>query len=427
MKHMKMAAALAAMSASAALASPAEYGRKDGGAGGDIDIKQLSTEVADALKQVQDFATKAADSVKKGEELSVEAKAQIDEAMTKLNVLDDFKARLDDMEQKQARGGGDANEPRTAGNRFIESEAFKSFAAETRPRGRVQVDVKDISSLTTNAPGSVGTLVQPDRVAPVMLPQRRMTIRALLGQGRTSGNVVEYDRETLFDNNAAPVAEGAQKPQSDLQFSEVIAPVRTIAHWMRTSVQILADAPALASIIDQRLRYGLSYEEEEQLLNGSGTGQNLNGLVTNATAYNASFAVAAETQIDKLRLAMLQVYLSEYMPTGHVLNPIDWAVIETLKDADGRYLIGNPVGQVQPMLWGLPVVATQAMVPDKFLTGAFDLGAQIFDRQDATVEVSTEDGDNFQKNKVTIRAEARLALAIYRPQAFVYGDLGRVA
>ncbi len=424
MKYMKMAALLAT---SSSLATAAEYGRKDGGAGDDVDIKQLSTEVADALKQVQDFATKAADSVKKGEELSVDAKAKIDEVMTKLNVLDDFKTRLDDMEQKQARGGGDNNESLTVGNRFIESEAFKSFAAETRPRGRVQVDVKDISSLTTNAPGSVGTLVQPDRVGPVMLPQRRMTIRALLAPGRTNSNMIEYDREVLFTNAAAPVAEGAQKPQSELQFEEKTAAVRTIAHWMRHSVQILADAPALASIIDQRLRYGLSYKEEEQLLNGSGVGQNLDGLVTNATAYAASFAVAAETQIDKLRLAMLQVYLSEYMPTGHVLNPIDWAVIETLKDADGRYLIGNPVGQVQPMLWGLPVVTTQAMTVDKFLTGAFDMGAQIFDRQDATVEVSTEDGDNFQKNKVTIRAEERLTLVIYRPQAFVFGDLGRVA
>lgn len=424
MKYMKMAALLAT---SSSLATAAEYGRKDGGDGDDVDIKQLSTEVADALKQVQDFATKAADSVKKGEELSVDAKAKIDDAMTKLNVLDDFKTRLDDMEQKQARGGGDNNESLTAGNRFIESEAFKSFAAETRPRGRVQVDVKDISSLTTNAPGSVGTLVQPDRVGPVMLPQRRMTIRALLAPGRTNSNMIEYDREVLFTNAAAPVAEGAQKPQSELQFEEKTAAVRTIAHWMRHSVQILADAPALASIIDQRLRYGLSYKEEEQLLNGSGVGQNLDGLVTNATAYAASFAVAAETQIDKLRLAMLQVYLSEYMPTGHVLNPIDWAVIETLKDADGRYLIGNPVGQVQPMLWGLPVVTTQAMTVDKFLTGAFDMGAQIFDRQDATVEVSTEDGDNFQKNKVTIRAEERLTLVIYRPQAFVFGDLGRVA
>jgi HK97 family phage major capsid protein len=61
------------------------------------------------------------------------------------------------------------------------------------------------------------------------------------------------------------------------------------------------------------------------------------------------------------------------------------------------------------------------MTVDRFLTGAFNLGAQIFDREDANVEISTEDSDNFRKNLVTIRAEERLALAVYRPESFVKG------
>jgi HK97 family phage major capsid protein len=245
--------------------------------------------------------------------------------------------------------------------------------------------------------------------------------------GNTTSNQIEYEREKLFTNNAAPVAEGTLKPQSELQFEDATANVRTIAHWMRTSVQILADAAGLQSIIDQRLRYGLAYAEEQQLLNGSGTGQNLLGLVTAATAYAAPGSLTATSQVDIIRLMILQAALAEYPPNGIVLNPIDWAAIEMQKDGQGRYLIGNPQGTLSPTLWGLPVVATQAMGVDKALVGAFNLAAQIFDRQDATVDVSTEDQDNFVKNKVTIRAEERLAMAIYRPQAIVYGDLGRVA
>src|SRR5690606_11478651 len=276
-------------------------------------------------------------------------------------------------------------------------------------------EVKDITSLTTDAPGSVGTLVRPDRAAPVELPRRRMTIRALLAQGNTSSNTIEYDKEKGFTNLAAPVAEGDLKPQSEIQYEEAVAHVRTIAHWMRASVQILADAPGLRSMIDNRLRYGLAYVEENQLLNGSGTGQNLEGLVTAATAFAApAGATAADQEIDTIRLMMLQVALAEYPPNGIVLNPLNWHNIETLKDTTGRYLIGNPQGTLSPTLWSLPVVATQAMGVGKSLVGAFDLAAQIFDRQDATVEVSTEDQDNFVKNKVTIRAEESLALAIYR-------------
>jgi len=375
--------------------------------------------------EVKAIAERALGMAEKGEKMSSEDKAKADEALTTAN---EVKGALATLEQKIARQSEQEQVHASAGERFVNDEQFKSFAGQTRPRGRVIVDVKDITSLTTDAAGSAGALVNSDRRGlQVELPQRRLTIRSLLLPGTTTSNQIEYEREELFTNNAAPVAEGTLKPQSELQFEDATANVRTIAHWMRTSVQILADAAGLQSIIDQRLRYGLAYAEEQQLLNGSGAGQNLLGLVTAATAYAAPGSLTATSQVDIIRLMILQAALAEYPPNGIVLNPIDWASIEMQKDGQGRYLIGNPQGTLSPTLWGLPVVATQAMGVDKALVGAFNLAAQIFDRQDATVDVSTEDQDNFVKNKVTIRAEERLAMAIYRPQAIVYGDLGRVA
>jgi HK97 family phage major capsid protein len=391
-------------------------------------VAEMAAEVKTAFEtkhnEVKEIAEKALAEAANGVSMNETTKQLADQALTGMN---EAKARMDELEQKMSVRGNQTDRTYTAGERFTESEEFKAFAGEQRPRGRVLVDVKDISSLTTDAAGSVGTLIQPDRAAPVMLPDRRMTVRSLLAPGQTSSNSIEYDQEKLFTNSAAPVAEGALKPQSEIQYEEKTVPVRTIAHWMRASVQVLADAPGLRSMIDFRLRYGLAYAEEQQLLNGSGVGQNLSGLVTNATAYAAPGGLVADQLIDTIRMAHLQVALAEYPANGTVLNPIDWAFIEMLKDGEGRYLIGNPQGTIAPTLWGLPVVATQAMTVDKFLTGAFNLAAQIFDRQDATVEVSTEDQDNFVKNKVTIRAEERLALAIYRPAALVYGDLGRIA
>lgn len=376
-------------------------------------------------EKVKEIAEKALAEAEKGAPLAATAKTLADQAILGMN---EAKARLDEIDQKMARGNMNSDVALSAGERFVEDEAFKAFAGQTRPRGRVLVDVKDITSLTTDAAGSAGALVPSDRRGmQVEQPQRRLTVRSLLLPGTTASNQIEYEQEKLFTNSAAPVAEGAPKPQSELQFEDKTAPVRTIAHWMRTSVQILADAPGLRSIIDQRLRYGLAYVEEQQLLNGSGTGQNILGLVTAATAYAAPGSLTATTQIDIIRLMILQAALAEYPPNGIVMNPIDMAAIEMTKDGDGRYLIGNPQGTIQKNLWGLPVVETQAMGVDKALVGAFNLAAQIFDRQDATIDVSTEDQDNFVKNKVTIRAEERLALAIYRPQSLVYGDLGRVA
>jgi HK97 family phage major capsid protein len=166
------------------------------------------------------------------------------------------------------------------------------------------------------------------------------------------------------------------------------------------------------------------YVEENQLLNGVVTGTDLNGIFTQACAYAAPIQPSAAgnlTKIDIIRLAILQAFLAEFPSNGIVLNPKDWADIELTKTDEGAYLFANPQNGTDPRLWRLPVVETQAMAADNFLTGAFQLGAQIFDREDANVELSTEDSDNFRKNLVTIRAEERLALAVYRPESFVKG------
>ena len=256
-------------------------------------------------------------------------------------------------------------------------------------------------------------------------PDQKLTIRDLLLQGQMDGNALQYVRETGFTNNAATVAELAKKPESDIKFDMVDTSAKVIAHYMKASRQILDDASQLRSYIDGRLRYGLKLVEERQLLNGDGTGQNLHGIIPQAKAYAAPAGAATtlSTGLDTFRFAMLQAVLAEYPASGFVLNPVDWANIETLKDTSGQYLIGNPQGTATPTVWGLPVVQTQAIAQGKFLTGAFNLGAQIFDRWQSRVEIATENEDDFVKNLVTILCEERLALAVYRPESFIYGNV----
>ena len=341
-----------------------------------------------------------------------------------------MKSTFADLEQKMARQKEAPSTPLTPGQMFVQSDEFKAAFDDGVQQGRsATLQLKTITSLTTDADGSLGDTVQTQRVQSPMaeLPNRAMTVRSLLGVGQTNSKSIEYVQETGFTNNAAMVAETAEKPESSLKYDLQTAPVRKLAHYMRASTEILADSPGLASMIDGRLRYGLDYVEENQLLNGDGTGQNLLGLRPQATAFAPSFTVENATAIDKIRLGILQAVLAEYPASGIILNPIDWARIELTKDSEGRYIIGNPQGTISASLWSLPVVATQAMEVDHFLTGAFNRAAQIFDRMAASVVASTEDRDNFVKNLVTILAEERLALAVYRPEAFIEGELGFAA
>lgn len=391
-------------------------------------VAEMATEIKAKFEakhdEVKGIAEKALAEAGKGIPMAEKAKEVADQALTGMNEL---KALLTDLEQKAARRGSDAEPDKSIGQQYIDSDEYKAaFANGARQGQNVAIEVKTITSLTTNADGSAGAMVRPDRIQSPMqlLPDRRMTIRNLIAPGNTASSSIEYVQETGFTNNAGMVAEGTLKPQSDLKLALKNAPVRKIAHWFLASAEILADAPGLRSMIDHRLNYGLSFVEDVQLLKGDGTGQNLLGIKPQASGFAVPAGLigfAAPSMIDKLRIAQLQVALALYPADGQVLHPIDWAAIEMTKDDQGRYLIGNPQGTLSPTLWGLPVVPSMAQTVGDFTVGAWRMGAQLFDREQSGVLVSTEDGDNFRRNMVTILAEERLSLTTYRPEAFVDG------
>lgn len=386
----------------------------------DMDTKKIEAALVQISDQTKEVGEKAMAEAKKAGDMSVETKGRVDELLLKQGEL---QAALREVQQKQVAGGGQAEEAMTAGEVVVNSPAF-ALAKEQIASGRKANASVQVKAITTAA-GSVGQAIAPDRREGVMmLPNRRMTIRDLIMPGRTSSGVITYSKESGFTNNAAVVAEGTRKPESGITMVSVTETVKKIATYVKASTEVMSDLPQLRSIIDMRLRYMLSFREEAQLLMGSGVGNNLNGLYTQASEYVApTGATAPATSIDKLRLALLQSELAEFPADGIVLNPIDWTNIEILKDTQGRYLIGNPQGTLSPTLWNRSVVATQAMTQNAFLVGAFGMGAQIFDREDANVVIATESEDDFLNNLVTILIEERLALAVYRTEAFCKGTL----
>lgn len=397
--------------------------RNDVGIG---ELKTLITELDNKLKakdaEIQKLIDKATADVAAFGAITNETKAALAKnAESGVEIQN----RLTGLEQKLAGLRTDLSPKniQTAGMRFTANEKVKAALAEgSKFKGRVSVMVNTVTSLTSGD-GGAGDLIIPQRVAGIITPNNRtLRIRDLLPKGRTVSNAIEFVQESGFTNSAAPVAEGTTKPESSLSFELANAPVRTLAHWLRATKQILDDVPQLESYIDTRLRYGLELVEENQLLVGDGTGQNILGLIPQATPFDTARLKVGDTRIDVVRRAMTQLRLSEYQASAIVMHPDDWEEIELTKDDNGDYIWANPRGLLGPTLWGLPVLDSTALQPGEFLVGAFNVAAQIWDRQDATVEISTEDQDNFIKNLVTIRAEERLALTVYRPESFIYGD-----
>ena len=355
---------------------------------------------------------------KQFEALGADVKKALQEAGT-------ASAILAELEQKMARTGPSEDYAPSWGAQVAASEQVKSLEAVTGSQpGRVKIEVKDITTAATSGGAHDNTMRDPTVNA---LAGRTPRIRNLLTVLNTQSGNVEYVNQTTRDNQAAPQIEGALKAESTYAWELETLNIRTIAHWTKASVQVLSDAPQLRSIIDSELRYGLALAEDVQLLNGDGTGANLNGLITNATAYADPLALAAPTMIDAVGTGMLQVSLADWMPNGVVMHPSDWMRIRLLKDNDGKYLLGDPQSNPNPLLFGLPVVATTAIEADKFLIGDFRAAATLYDREGANVALSTEDGDNFVRNMLTIRCEERLGLAVKNATALAYGDFGNVA
>ncbi len=392
------------------------------------EVKQELTRVGDDVKKT---AEQALQQSKTAGDVSAEVKNTADKLLTAQSALEkaqgDLRQQLEvlstrntDLEQKLAGRRGSADEPRqTLGQMVAGNDKVKAFI-EGGASGQVRITVQNA---ITSATGSGGGLINPQRDTEVIgIPKRTMTIRSLLSVGRTTSNLVQYAKQLARTNNAAVVAETTMKPESIYTWTTADAPVRTIAHWVPISRQAMDDIPQLQGELDDELRYGLDLSEEAEILKGNGTGEHLSGLIPNATAYDAPLVIAGRTKIDVLRLAILQASLAEYPADGMVLHPSDWAGIELTKDADNRYIFANVQGTVTPQLWGKPVVGTQANTLGDFLVGAFRAAAKIYDRMDVEVLLSTEDRDNFVKNMITARAEKRLALAVRRPAALVYGN-----
>ncbi|AMU90382.1 capsid protein [Sphingopyxis macrogoltabida] len=398
-----------------------------------MDTAALLKEVSAELVRVSEDFTKKADEalteVKNAGKLAEETKANVDELATKqtglIGQVDELKAQLGEVEQQVVRRGPENGGSRTqsVGAQLIsDPDKIKAFATALQGGQRLNVPIQNVQAALISSGVGEG-IVEPQRLPGVdQMPKQRLFIRDLIAPGRTGSPAIFWVQQTGFVNNAAAVAENTKKPESTISFDSKITPVATIAHLFKASKQILDDFPQLQSTVDAEMRYGLKFAEEQEILFGDGTGVHLLGIVPQAQAFDPAFTVDFQSPIDDLRLAMLQSQLARLPADGFVLHFIDWAKIELTKDANGQYILANPLGLAGPTLWGLPVVSTE--VPEfegEFLTGPFKTGAQLFDREDANVVISTENNDDFEKNMITIRCEERAALAVKRPEGFITG------
>jgi HK97 family phage major capsid protein/ATP-dependent Clp endopeptidase proteolytic subunit ClpP len=377
-----------------------------------------------------------------GQKYKVEMK-QIDEFLANGKTEDDFRKMImetkfasaepinlnpavgdPEMQGGQAGHGGN-RKPQSIGDLLIASDSFKA-AMKSGNRRSINATFNGINSiraatlLTTNT-----TAIQP--VPGVyQLEQQPLTIAALIPQGTTDKSTIRVTQETAFTNAATAVAEEGQKPEATFTLAEVDFPVRKLAVIGRVSEEMLDDHDYVRDYINQRLIYMVQAKEDNHLLNGTGSNDQIKGILQTSgigTVASGSY----QNSIDAIFAAMINVMaVGFFQPDAIVMHPTDWQNIKLTKDGNNQYLGGGPftgaygVGgyTAAGQLWGLPVIATTAIAQGTILVGAFRLGCQIFRRMGITVDSTNSDASDFVYNRICFRVEERLGFPVWRPLAF---------
>ena len=369
---------------------------------------------------------------KANEQAQTRAEGKIDETLKSQinNLTTKFNERMDEMEVANKKNFDSLNSQK-------ESKSFKSALIKSINEGAIDA-LKNGSSrgasfevkadMTVGA-DFTGEVIPADRVAGYKYdPTRPVHVRQLIPQGSTSSDVIRFVKESGYSNGAATAAEGATLAQSDFDMTASDSNVRKIGTYFRISEEMLADTPQLTSYISARAPEKLLNVEDTQILSGNGTAPNLSGIITDAADFDVSSggafyqSVDAANEFDVLVASLNQLALSNYQASYIMLHPTDFHKILLLKDTQNNYLKDQVYSGLQPNFMGVPVIINNAISAGSFLCGNFNVGTQLWIRDNVNVEFFREDGTNVRDGFVTVRVSERIALTNYLPNAFVNGS-----
>ena len=404
-------------------------------------VKQISSDLNEKFKAQEERA-------KDGQKLAQDAKDEMSKMAGQqrelLDVAQKQQKHLDELDMRSQRGtsiGPDAG--KSMHQIFAErlekakGEADGDLMAVLKSKSGLMLDPEELRraskgqkavgdmSTSTNVTGTL--FIQPQVLPGIQTPPAEPHIRNYMARGATNSNSVRYVQMTRGEGGVGMVAEAGLKPQMDYDLTLADAPVRKIAGHIRISDEMLDDIPFLSTLLAVQGLEDLMLKEDAQILYGTGTGEDLKGIsvYTQAALALGTFRVATPNLYDILIALRLQVRKKKYRVSAAMISPVQWAVMQTLKDTQGRYLFPDlQVNPNQPVnIAGMTVVENLAVADGDIFVGNFASGAYLLDRKQSTIKYFDQDRDNAIKNLITIVIEERVALPVVQPDSFVWTNV----
>lgn len=400
-------------------------------------VKQKSDELAAQLKK-QEAELKAHSEVaaETREATAKLEKQYIDVVQNELGKIQGFdekyqedlkklRKHIDDLEAKYKKQGfGGPSQVKTLPQLAQENEKFMSWSPDTggnSPQLKVGSFWRNQKTVSTTA-ALRAVLGTTDLEQIFALPRvRRMHMRDYMTVIPTQDGSIDYVVETGYTNNAGPVAETASESESALSFDNSSETMCLISHGVTVTRQQATHIAPMMAYVERRLYHGIANNEDTQIISGDGTGANYTGIRNRANVQTYSRHVTGDTRIDAIRRSFTQLHLIELDADLVVVSPVDKEYMDLTKGTDEHYIwtqVATPLGS---MLWQKPLFPSTAMPEGQFLTGNFELGAMIFDRESAFVQVFDQHKDYAEKNQYYVKGLQQSVLIVPLPEAFVSG------
>lgn len=382
---------------------------------GALEVFKTATEKQDgeiaANKQVSE---KTATSVKESATALKELAGEFKEMREK------WQKRMDDIEKKGNRPGFDGERPKSFSQSFTESAQYKAMIERGDAHSAVfehKGGLRERKTVLDLDPGSAGQLAEPQIVPGIFFdPERPVRVRDILPTAPTTQTSIEYYQETTALADAGMQAEGTTKQEGTTVFTKKTSPIKTIAQFLPITRQAMEDIPMLRAHIDQRLISSLKRKEDQQLLNGDGTGDNLLGML-NVGGIGTFTEQVSTGKIDALRQSINVARLKEFIVTAILMHPTDKAAIDLTKGSDDHFISMMPAGTSINNLFAVPIIETTAIAEGTALMGAFNEVVTVWDRLMAAIRISEH--ERFTKNQIITLAEERLGISVYLPEGLV--------
>lgn len=261
---------------------------------------------------------------------------------------------------------------------------------------------------------------------PLEILTRKIRLLDLITIGATDSDTVRYGKQSVRTSAAATKAVGqagvgVAYDQGTYTWTSADVSVRSIGHYAKAPRENLADVAALQTLIESQLSEDVLLQAESLCYSGAGTGTDFSGIKTEAL--NASAYITRdetnERRLSALHRAVTAVRLAFLEPNAIWIHPTDLHNTIVEQSSSGGFLLAAAsLAQEQPVLWGIPVVASALATLGEPTVGNFKAGATLWVREGASVRISDSNEDDFIKRMITVLAEFRGGFAVQRPTAF---------